>query len=117
VLVKAKGPAQAPQGPSQPIVSLHVYPAASLLNVVSAPNSSLRSDDTMEKEWRQADVCQVTSREGGRGVASMEMFFSSFRAFIKSSAADAENRLQRVERADKVSSSLCCFFVFLVLHW
>ncbi|KAK1660637.1 hypothetical protein QYE76_048796 [Lolium multiflorum] len=31
----------------------------------------------------------------------MEMFFSSYRAFIKSSAADAESRLQRVETADK----------------
>jgi hypothetical protein len=56
-LVTAKGPAQASQG-------LHVSKAASLLNVVSASDSSLGSAGTMEKDWHQADACEVTSREG-----------------------------------------------------
>jgi hypothetical protein len=43
VLVTMKGPAQPPQG-------LHVSKASSLLNVVSASDSSLGSADTMEKD-------------------------------------------------------------------
>jgi hypothetical protein len=43
------------------------------------------------------------SREGKKGVASMEMFFSDFRAFINGSAAEADNRLKRVEKVNKVS--------------
>nr|XP_051191085.1 uncharacterized protein LOC127304436 [Lolium perenne] len=100
-LVKAKGPAQAPQAPPQPLVSLHVSPAASLLNVVFAPDSSLGSVGTMEKEWRDADVHEVTSRGRSKGMASMEMFFSDFRAFAKASAAEADNRLKRVEQVNK----------------
>jgi hypothetical protein len=109
--VKAKGPVQAPQAPSQPLVSLHVSPAASLLNVVSAPDSSLGSAGTMEKEWHDADVHEVTSRGGSKGMASMEMFFSDFRAFAKASAVEADNRLKRVEQVNKVSLLLCIFAI------
>ncbi|KAK1681822.1 hypothetical protein QYE76_042670 [Lolium multiflorum] len=55
----------------------------------------------MEKEWCRADACEVTSREGNRGVASIEMFFSSFRAYAKAAAAETESRLTRLETADK----------------
>jgi hypothetical protein len=57
----------------------------------------------MENEWRDADAHEVTSREGRSGVASMELFFSSFNAFIKASAIEAGNRLSRVEAVTKVS--------------
>ncbi|KAK1607231.1 hypothetical protein QYE76_030904 [Lolium multiflorum] len=100
-LVKAKGPAQAPQDPPQPLVSLHVSPAASLLNVVSAPDSSLGSAGTTEKDWRDADVHEVTSRDGSKGMASMEMFFSDFCAYAKACAAEADHRLKRVEKVNK----------------
>nr|XP_051190170.1 uncharacterized protein LOC127303483 [Lolium perenne] len=100
-LVKAKGPTQAPEGPTQPLVSLHVSPATSLLNVVSASDSSLGSAGTMEKEWCQADAGEVTSREGSKGRASMEMFFSSFRAYAKAATTEIENRLARLEMASK----------------
>ncbi|KAK1684560.1 hypothetical protein QYE76_045408 [Lolium multiflorum] len=100
-LVKAKGPAQAPEGPAQPLINLHVSPAASLLNVVSASDSSLGSAGTMEKEWCRADTGEVTSREGIRGRASMEMFFSSFRAYAKAAATETENRLAWLEMASK----------------
>jgi hypothetical protein len=99
--VKAKGLAQTPQA------GLHISSAASLLNVVSASDSSFASAGTMEKDWRQADASEVTSREGRKGVASMEMFFSSFRAYAKAAAAEVKNRLMRLETADKVSSYLC----------
>jgi hypothetical protein len=98
-LVKAKASAK------EPLVSLHVSPAASLQNVVSAPDSSLGSAGTMEKAWRDADVHEVTSREGVRGNASMEMFFSDFRAFTKASAAEADSRLTRMDRVNKVCRS------------
>ena len=75
-LIKAKGPAVEPQGPSQPPVSLHVAPAATLARVVSAPDSSLGFVGTMEKEWRDADAHEVTSREGRKGVPPWS---SSFR--------------------------------------
>jgi hypothetical protein len=84
-------------------VSLHVSPAAVLVNVISAPDSSLGSAEAMENEWRDADAHEVTSREGRSGVASMELFFSSFNAFIKASAIEAGNRLSRVEAVTKVS--------------
>lgn len=96
-LVKAKGPAK------EPLVSLHVSPAASLLNVVSAPDSSMGSAGTMEKEWRDADVHEVTSRDKRKGMASMEMFFSDFRAFADATGAEANNRLKRIEKVHKVS--------------
>jgi hypothetical protein len=115
-LVKAKGPAQEPQGPQQPLVSVHESPAASLLNVVSGPDSSLGSAVTMEKEWRDADVHEVMSREGNMGMASMEMFFSDFRAFAKASAAEANNRLKWVEKVNKVNLFLS-IFCNLVLSW
>jgi hypothetical protein len=102
-LVKAKGPAVEPQGSSQPLVSLHVARAASLANIVSASDSSLGSVGTMEKEWRDADGHELTSREGTKGVASMEIFFSDVRAFINSSTAEADSHLKRVERVNKVS--------------
>jgi hypothetical protein len=54
----------------------------------------------------------VTSREGGKGVASMEMFFSSFRAYAKAQATETEGHLTRLETADKVSSYLCYFLQF-----
>nr|XP_051211586.1 vegetative cell wall protein gp1-like [Lolium perenne] len=71
------------KGPAQPSSGLHVSPTASMLNVVSASYSSLGSAGTMEKDWHQADACEVTSREGCKGVAPVEMFFSDFRAFTK----------------------------------
>ncbi|KAM0929385.1 hypothetical protein ACQ4PT_001487 [Festuca glaucescens] len=102
-LVKAKGPAVEPQGPSQPLVSLHVAPAATLARVVSAPDSSLGSVGTMEKEWRDADAHEVMSREGRKGVAPLELFFFDFRALLTASAAEADNRLKRCEKVAKVS--------------
>lgn len=84
-------------------MSLHVSPAASLLNVVSAPDSSMGSAGTMEKEWRDADVHEVTSRDKRKGMASMEMFFSDFRAFADATGAEANNRLKRIEKVHKVS--------------
>jgi hypothetical protein len=71
----------------------------------------------MEKEWHQADACEVTSREGRKSVAPMEMFFSGFRAFTKAQAVETEVRLARLEAADKVSSYLCYIFATLVLSW
>ncbi|KAM0825400.1 hypothetical protein ACQ4PT_069590 [Festuca glaucescens] len=100
-LIKAKGPAVEPQGPSQPLVSLHVAPAATLARVVSAPDSSLGSVGTMEKEWRDADAHEVTSREGRKGVAPLELFFSDFRALLTAAAAEADNRLKRCEKVAK----------------
>jgi hypothetical protein len=70
-LVKAKGPAQAPEEPEQPLINLHVSLAATLLNIVSASDSSLGSADTMEKEWCRADASEVTSREGCRAEHSL----------------------------------------------
>ncbi|KAM0908856.1 hypothetical protein ACQ4PT_015194 [Festuca glaucescens] len=98
-LVTMKGPAPAPQG-------LHVSKAATLLNVVSAPESSLGSAGAMERDWHQADACEVTSREGRRGVAAMEMFFSGFRAMAKRQAEETEARLARLEAADKLEEDL-----------
>jgi hypothetical protein len=99
-LVKAKGPAK------EPLVSLHI---------VSTSDSSLGSAGTMEKAWRDADVHKVTSRDGSKGNASMEMFFSDFRAFTKASAAEADNLLTRVEKVNRVS--LLSIFCNLVLSW
>jgi hypothetical protein len=108
-LVKAKDPAK------ELLVSLHVSPAGSLVNVVSAPDSSLGSAGTMEKAWRDADVHEVTSWDGSRGNALMEMFFSDFHAFAKASAAEAYNRLTPVEKVNRVSPlSISCN---LVLSW
>nr|XP_051206175.1 uncharacterized protein LOC127321178 [Lolium perenne] len=92
-----QGPAQAPQG-------LHVSKGASQLNVVSASDSSLGSVGAMEKDWHQADACEVISWEGRPGVAPVEMFFSGFRAFTKKQAAETEVRLARLEAADKTVS-------------
>ncbi|KAK1652998.1 hypothetical protein QYE76_070803 [Lolium multiflorum] len=55
----------------------------------------------MEKVWHQADTCEVTSQDGGPGVAPVEMFFSGFRAHLKAKAAETEVRLARLEAADK----------------
>jgi hypothetical protein len=63
----------------------------------------LGSAGTMEKTWRDADVHEVTSREGNRGNASMEMFFSDFRTFTKDSAIETDSRLTRMERVNRVS--------------
>jgi hypothetical protein len=108
-LVKAKGPAQEPQGHSQPLVSLHVSPAAMLLDVVSAPDSSLGLAGTMEKVWRNADMHEVTSRDKSKGKASMEMFLSDFRAFAGATAVEANNHLRRIEKVNKVNWSLSIF--------
>ncbi|KAM0839211.1 hypothetical protein ACQ4PT_060453 [Festuca glaucescens] len=56
---------------------------------------------TMEKEWRDADAHEVTSREGRKGVAPMELFFSDFRALLAASATEADNRLKRCEKVAK----------------
>ncbi|KAK1642026.1 hypothetical protein QYE76_059831 [Lolium multiflorum] len=45
-----QGPALEPQGALQPLVTLHMAPAASLAHVISASDSSLGSVGTMEKE-------------------------------------------------------------------
>jgi hypothetical protein len=100
-----KGPAEPPQG-------LHVAKAASLLNMVSASDSSLGSAGTMEKDWHQADACEVTGRDERPGKAPVEMFFSGFRAYTKAKAAETEVRLARLEAADKVSSYMCYFLQF-----
>jgi hypothetical protein len=42
----------------------------------------------------------------------MEIFFSSFRAYAKASAAETESRLAQLETDDKVSSHLCYFLKF-----
>nr|XP_051221762.1 uncharacterized protein LOC127340017 [Lolium perenne] len=96
-LVTMKGPMEPPQG-------LHVSKAASLLNVVSASDSSLGSAGTMEKDWHKADACEVTSRDGRPGKAPVEMFFSGFRAYTKAKAAETEVLLVRLEAADKTVS-------------
>ncbi|KAK1613914.1 hypothetical protein QYE76_019431 [Lolium multiflorum] len=98
-LVKAKGPAV--EESPQPLVSLHVARGAALAHVVSAFDSSLGSVGTMDKEWRDADNHEVTSREGKPGVASMEMFFSDMRAYITGSTSEADGRLRRVEKVNK----------------
>nr|XP_051190708.1 uncharacterized protein LOC127304037 [Lolium perenne] len=97
-LVTMKGPAEPPQ-------VLHVSKVASLLNVVSASDSSLGSAGTMEKNWHQADTCEVKSRDGRLGVAPVEMFFSGFRAYTKAKATETEVRLARLEAADKPSEA------------
>jgi hypothetical protein len=58
-LIKAKGPA--PDPPRASSVSLHVSPAAVLVNVISGPDSNLGSAEAMENEWRDADAHEVTS--------------------------------------------------------
>ncbi|KAM0931461.1 hypothetical protein ACQ4PT_000466 [Festuca glaucescens] len=72
-----------------------------LAHVVSAPDSSLGSVGTMEKEWRDADAHEVTSREGRKGVAPMELFFFDFRALLTASATEVDNRLKRCEKVAK----------------
>ncbi|KAK1599891.1 hypothetical protein QYE76_018726 [Lolium multiflorum] len=70
----------------------------------------------MEKEWCRADASEETSRGGSQGRASMEMFFSSFRAYAKAAATETENRLARLETASKisfVSVALCNFSIIL----
>jgi hypothetical protein len=57
----------------------------------------------MEKEWRDADAHEVTSREGRKGVAPMELFFSDFRALLTASSTEADNRLKLCEKVAKVS--------------
>ncbi|KAK1695957.1 hypothetical protein QYE76_012654 [Lolium multiflorum] len=68
---------------------------------MQTPERCLGSAGTMEKAWRDADMHEVTSRDGNKGNASMEMFFSDFRAFAKASAAEADNRLTRVEKVNR----------------
>ncbi|KAK1616866.1 hypothetical protein QYE76_022383 [Lolium multiflorum] len=55
----------------------------------------------MEKEWRDTDIHEVTSREGKKGMASIEMFFFDFRAFANATAVKADNCLKRVEKVNK----------------
>jgi hypothetical protein len=114
-----KEPARSADADARALVTakgLHISSAASMLNVVSASDSSLGSAGTMEHDRHQADTCEVTSREGHRGVAPKELFFSGLRASVKTQAAEVEARLARLEKADKVS--LCMLFsVILVLSW
>ncbi|KAM0827102.1 hypothetical protein ACQ4PT_068424 [Festuca glaucescens] len=99
-LLKAKGPAVERQEPLQPLVSLHVGPAAKqLADVVSAPDSSLGSVGTMEKEWLDADSNEVTSRDGRKGMAALEFFFSDFRNLLTAAANESSTRLNRCEKA------------------
>jgi hypothetical protein len=72
----------------------------------------------MEKAWCEADVHEVTSREGVRENASLKMFFTDFRAFTKASAAETDSRLTRMERVNKVDllSAFLCNLV-LLLSW
>jgi hypothetical protein len=81
-----------------------------LLNVASASESSLGSAGTMEKAWYQADACEVSSRDGRSGVAPMNMFFSGFRAHLKTQAAKTDAHLARLEEADKVGVYLSVIF-------
>ncbi|KAK1680263.1 hypothetical protein QYE76_041111 [Lolium multiflorum] len=75
-----------------------------LTHVVSAPESSLGSAGTMEKDWHRAGACEVTSRDGRPGVAPMDIFFSGFRAMAKRQAEETEARLARLEAADQTVS-------------
>jgi hypothetical protein len=54
----------------------------------------------------------VTSREGKKGMASMDMFFSDFRAFVNATAAEVDDRLKRVEKVNNVNFCLCLFLQF-----
>ncbi|KAM0863161.1 hypothetical protein ACQ4PT_044781 [Festuca glaucescens] len=95
--LKAKGPAD--ERPQQQL-SLHVSPAAKrLANVASSANSSLGSVGTMKKEWLDADSNEVTSRDGRKGMASMELFFSDFRTLLNAATTESSTRLNRCEKA------------------
>jgi hypothetical protein len=56
----------------------------------------------MEKEWLDADASEVTSRDGRKGVAPMELFFSDFHTLLAASASKADNRLKRCDKVAKV---------------
>ncbi|KAM0839714.1 hypothetical protein ACQ4PT_060137 [Festuca glaucescens] len=100
--VKAKLKAKvvpAERRPQQQQLSLHVGPAApQLANVTSSADSSLGSVGAMEKEWRDSDQNEVTSRDGQTGVASMELFFSDMRALMAAASKESANRLNRTEK-------------------
>ncbi|KAM0900838.1 hypothetical protein ACQ4PT_020367 [Festuca glaucescens] len=95
---KAKGPAE--ERPQQQQLSLHVSSVAKqLANVASSADSSLGSVGTMEKEWLDADANEVTSRDGRKGVASLELFFSDFRNLLNATTTESSTRLSRCEKA------------------
>ncbi|KAM0870359.1 hypothetical protein ACQ4PT_040051 [Festuca glaucescens] len=97
--LKAKGPADERREPPQQLVSLHVGPATEqLANVVSAANLSLGSVGTMEKEWFNADSNEVTSRDGRKGMAGLEFFFSDFRNLLNATTTESSARLNRCEK-------------------
>ncbi|KAK1685515.1 hypothetical protein QYE76_046363 [Lolium multiflorum] len=52
------------QGSALPPDGLHVAKAAMLTHVVSAPESSLGSAGTMEKDWHRSGACEVTGTAG-----------------------------------------------------
>jgi hypothetical protein len=68
----------------------------------------------MEKEWLDTEANEVTSREGWKGVAPMEIFFSDFRALLAASATKADNRLKRCEKVAKVSFWLSLFLQLIL---
>jgi hypothetical protein len=52
------------------------------------------------------------SQDKSKGKASVEMFFSDFRAFVDATAVEANNLLKRIERVNKVTWSLSIFLQF-----
>jgi hypothetical protein len=74
-----------------------------MAHVVSAADSSLGSIGTMEKEWFDADSNEVTSRDGRKGVAPMELFFSDFRSLLAATTSETNARLNLCERVATVS--------------
>jgi hypothetical protein len=117
-VIKANGPAVERQEPLQLMVNLHVGPAAKkLANVVSATDSSLGSVGTMEKELFDADASEVTSRDGRKGMAPMELFFSDFRTLLAASASEVDNRLERCEKVAKVCFPAELIFCNCLLYY
>jgi hypothetical protein len=57
----------------------------------------------MEKEWLETDSNEVTSRDGRKGMASLELFFSDFRNLLTATAAKSSARLNGCERVVSVS--------------
>jgi hypothetical protein len=56
----------------------------------------------MEKEWLDADANEVTSRDGQKGMASLELFFSDFQNLLNATATESTTRLGCCEKAVKV---------------
>jgi hypothetical protein len=66
----------------------------------------------MEKEWLDADANEVTSRDGLKGLATMELFFSDFRNLLNATAMKSSYRLNRCEKVASVS-----FLTDFVFRW